>query len=118
MATHTEQGISIEDGWTVYSADGADLGVVDGLNDGYFKVKVSMGYDYYLRYDLVERKQDGVVYLRLSKSELDDEKLATSVPPDSSAEVANDVGEGVPDTPTERRYEAEADYLLGPRPQV
>ena len=118
MATETHGPLTLEDGWAVYSADGENLGTVDGLKDGYFKVKVSLGYDYYLRYDLIERKQDEVVYLRVTKDELEHEKVATSVPPDSSVEIQDGVGGTVPDSPTERRYSAEADYLLNPRPRL
>jgi hypothetical protein len=118
MATETHGPLTLEDGWAVYSADGEDLGTVDGLKDGYFKVNVSMGYDYYLRYDLIERKQDQVVYLRVTKDELEHEKVATDVPPDSSARVKDQFGGEVPETPTEARYSAESDYLLHPRPQL
>ena len=118
MAKEVHGPLTIHDGWEVYSADGEDLGKVDGLQDGYFKVNVHFGHDYFLRYDLIERKQDDAVYLRVNTHQLEHEKIATSVPQDSSEEAQRELTAARgPATATERRYAVEADYLKYPRPQ-
>jgi hypothetical protein len=89
--------VALADGWAVYSADGEDLGSVDGMRDAFFKVNAPLGFDFYVRYALIERSQDEVVHLRATRSQLLREHLATSVPPDSLLKSRDEFGDWRPD---------------------
>jgi hypothetical protein len=97
VATEIHGGAVLANGWAVYSADGEALGSVAEIEEGFFKVNVPWGFDFYLRYDLIERSQDEVVHLRVTKSQLARERLATSVPPDSLSRYRDDFGDWLPD---------------------
>lgn len=97
VATEVHGGVVLAEGWAVYSADGEDLGSVAGMKDGFFKVNVPLGFDFYVRYELIERSQDEVVHLHATKAQLLRDRLATSVPPDRLLKARDDFGDLVPE---------------------
>ena len=112
MATEIHGGVALANGWAVYSADGDDLGCVDGMGDKSFKVNVPLGFDFYVRYELIERSQDEVVHLHATKAQLLRERLATSVPPDSLLKMRDEFGDLMPE---HRHQAANAPHVTEPR---
>src|SRR5688500_14260583 len=67
--------LGLTEGAQVVDREGAELGKIAAVRDGYFKVEVSMGIDYWLRQDIVAESDSECVKLRLPQSEVDDQRI-------------------------------------------
>ena len=117
MANNTRNLLGLTEGARVLDARGEELGKVAEFREGYFKVNVSMGGDYWLRQDMVAHSDMECVKLRLSRDEVDDQKI------DSGAEdMFEEYGESSLEerdlSGSERRYDTQADALMRGRPQI
>lgn len=63
----------IDPGWVVYAADGSDLGTVEEVGQDYILVRKGMVFvhDLFIPISAIERIEQGVVYLLLSKTDVE-----------------------------------------------
>jgi hypothetical protein len=101
-------------GSSVFDAAGKELGKIDALRESYFKLDVSMGFDYWLPYHLIERADGDRLLLSVTEAELDEHKVDAEAEEMTATEMEEATDGTDHPVPMERRYAAEADYLLHP----
>src|SRR5215208_4659864 len=108
MANETANLLGLTEGAQVIDADGAELGKVAGFRQGYFKIEVPMGRDYWLQQDTVAHADVESVKLRLRKGEVENQKIDSGA--EGMFEEQDDAADAKPAlSGTERRYEDQAD---------
>lgn len=116
MADNTNP-LGLTEGAQVVDREGAELGKIAAVRDGYFKVEVSMGVDYWLRQDIVAESDSECVKLRLPQSEVDEQRIKSGA--EDLFETHDDASDAKPElSGSERRYDTQADALLHGRPLI
>ena len=108
----------LSDESVVFDASGKELGKVTEVSESYFKLDISMGFDYWLPYHLIDRADGGQIHLTVNEDALDKEKVDARTEDLTSTEVEESVSDTNNPVPMERRYEAQAEYLTHPHPPV
>lgn len=95
----------------VIDPTGVNLGVVAALDESYFKVRVPMGFDFWLPHHVIAGVYDDSVELNVLESELDEHKVSVS---GEETDADDPQPKTMHPAAVEGRYEAQAEFFARP----
>ena len=98
----------------VFDSSNKQLGTLGGGRAGYFKVNVSGGFDYWLPQDEIASADTESVCLKHTEAELEGRKNDARAESLTETEIEEGTDDLAHSLPVERRYDAEAEYLVRP----
>ena len=98
----------------VFDSHNVELGCVTEAREGWFKVQVDGGFDYWLPFDTIADAGASEIRLRISKAAVEERKNDDRAEHLTETEVEEATDDLPNALPVERRYEAEAEYLSRP----
>ncbi len=107
--------ISWSENTRVIDSENTELGRVKDAREGYFKVQVDGGFDYWLPFDTIAEAHAEEIRLKVTKAEADERKnddRAETLTDTEIKEATDDLPHALP---VEKRYANEADFLSRPR---
>lgn len=98
----------------VVDSEGKELGAFAGAKDGYLKVTAPHAFDFWIPIDTVAETRSDGVRLKVAEDALEKRKNSDKAEDLTETEIEEGT-DGLPHSlPVERRYEAEAEYLIRP----